>query len=61
MSDSSNVVAIANYTNFQLETGWMYLEVRTNPEFEDETQALAAGMLEGYLTRTSITEYYKVI
>ena len=58
----------------QRETGWLQLEISSNPAFPDQTQARAAGVLdffqlwlasnsagilEGYLTRNSINEYYK--
>ena len=37
-----------------LATGWARLEVHTNPDVEDSTAALAAGMLEGSLTSVRI-------
>ncbi len=46
-----DVVAVANLTNAQTETGWMYLEVTTDETKPDEEQALAAGIAEGFLTR----------
>ena len=52
-------MAVANFTNEQLQTGWMYLEVQSRPDADDNLQARAAGIAEGYLTRTYITEQYK--
>ena len=49
--DDDSIIAIANFTNSQLETGWMYLEVETKESMADELQAKAAGIAEGYLTR----------
>ncbi len=50
-SSDPTVVAVANLTNSQVETGWMYLEVQTDEAKADEMQAFAAGIAEGYLTR----------
>jgi len=55
----SNVVAWANFSNSQLENGWMFLEVSTSSSFPDDIQAFAAGYAEGYLTSTSISYYYR--
>ena len=37
---SSEVVAVANLTYAQNETGWNYLEVASNEEQDDEKQAI---------------------
>lgn len=34
--------------------GWNYLVIHTNPDYSNEDQAYAAGLLEGYLTRKQI-------
>ncbi len=47
----SDVLAVANLTNSQTQTGWMYLEVKTREDANDVMQAKAAGVAEGYLTR----------
>jgi hypothetical protein len=52
-SSNPKVVARANFTNGQLSTGWLYLEVQTRESAEDVLQARAAGIAEGYLTRYS--------
>ena len=56
--EDHTVIARANFTNAQNSTGWMILEVQTREEVPDQLQAQAAGIAEGYLTRTSITESY---
>ncbi len=53
------VVAIANLTNAQAETGWNILEIQTRESAPDQLQAQAAGMAEGFLTRTATIESYK--
>jgi hypothetical protein len=53
------VIARANFTNAQESTGWMLLEVQTRESAPDQLQAQAAGLAEGYLTRTNIIENYK--
>jgi len=47
------------FDNDQTNSGWMYLEISTKESAEDYLQAEAAGILEGYLTKTFITEAYK--
>ncbi len=56
---NDSIVAIANLTNAQDETGWNYLEIQTRESSPDQLQAQAAGLAEGYLTRTAIIENYK--
>ncbi|TRY78809.1 hypothetical protein TCAL_07583 [Tigriopus californicus] len=53
-----DTVAWANYTNHINKTGWGYLEVQTDPAFEDKVQAFAAGYLEGYYTAEQIYQYW---
>ena len=50
-SSDPTVAARASFVNAQNATGWMYLEITTNVDMQDEVQAMAAGLLEGYLTR----------
>ncbi|XP_055534271.1 putative phospholipase B-like lamina ancestor [Wyeomyia smithii] len=40
----------ACFRNSVMESGWSHLEVESQPEFPDEIQAFAAGMLEGALS-----------
>ena len=70
---NSRVVAWGALANRQQETGWLQLEISSNPAFPDHVQARAAGkqtailfltfrlagIVEGYLTRNTISEYYK--
>ena len=49
--EGTGLVAAANYTNSQLQTGWGNLEIATSKYMDDEVQAYAAGLAEGYLTR----------
>merc|ERR1719500_1459861 len=56
---NSRVVAWGDLANRQQETGWLQLEISSNPAFPDHVQARGAGIVEGYLTRNSINEYYK--
>merc|ERR1719342_123597 len=55
---NSRVVAWGALANRQLESGWLQLEISSNPAFPDHVQARAAGIVEGYLTRNSISAYY---
>ena len=41
-----------------LTSRWAYLEIRTNPKYEDEVAAYAAGVLEGVLSRELVTNHY---
>ena len=38
---------------------WAYLEVHTNGSYDDHSQALAAGMAEGYLSNDLIAMRYQ--
>ena len=51
----SPIVASTSFSNDQKENGWMKLEVTTNADFDDEDQAIAAGIAEGYITGYKIT------
>ena len=44
-------MATAWFTNAINETGWSYLNVSTNGDFDNYDQAYAAGFVEGYLTQ----------
>jgi len=57
--NGTSVVVWANLTNAQSSTGWMFLEISSNPEFPDHIQAKAAGFAEGYLTRNLIYKYFQ--
>jgi hypothetical protein len=47
-----NVVARGSFENAQNKTGWMFLEIQTSESADDKVQARAAGILEGYFTRS---------
>ena len=51
----SPIIASTNFSYDQKENGWMKLEVTTNADFDDEDQAIAAGIAEGYITGYKIT------
>ena len=42
---NSRVVAWGSLANKQQESGWLQLEISSNPDFPDHVQARAAGML----------------
>ena len=42
---NSRVVAWGSLDNKQHESGWLQLEISSNPDFPDHVQARAAGML----------------
>jgi hypothetical protein len=51
-------VAIAQYNESLNTTGWNFISIYTSPNFQDDTQANFAGILEGYLTQTTIDNAY---
>lgn len=53
VKDASGV-AWASFEDGLLDNGWGVLNVRSNADFEDEDQAYAAGLLEGFLTAAAI-------
>merc|ERR550532_275025 len=55
---NSRVVAWGALANRQAEMGWLQLEISSNPDFPNHVQARAAGIIEGYLTRNSISEFF---
>ena len=48
--ENKTIVAQAKFKNDQQNSGWMILNIETKEDFEDDTQAYAAGLLEGYVT-----------
>ncbi|VDK67353.1 unnamed protein product [Onchocerca ochengi] len=54
-----NQVALARFRNAVNETGWGILEVETFSGADEITQAFAAGLLEGILTRQLITYHFR--
>ena len=42
---NSRVVAWGGFDNKQQESGWLQLEISSNPDFPDHVQARAAGVL----------------
>ena len=55
---SDYYIATAFYTDSLSEIGWDKLSISTNPFFNDEIQAEAAGRLEGALTKDRIFNFY---
>ncbi|KAL5017012.1 hypothetical protein ScPMuIL_006601 [Solemya velum] len=51
-------VASAKFINSINITGWSYLEVTTSEKYEDEMQAYAAGLVEGYITKELIALHW---
>ena len=49
-STNSSIIAQAKFENDQLLSGWMTLNIESKEEAEDEIQAYAAGLLEGYVS-----------
>ena len=52
-------VARGNFSNNQLETGWLHLTIDSNPMVSNKLQAEGAGLVEGFLTKEQITRYYQ--
>ncbi|XP_076344421.1 phospholipase B domain containing lamina ancestor isoform X2 [Tachypleus tridentatus] len=52
-------VAWATFTDEIFKTGWSYLQISTNGTWKDSVQVYAAGLLEGYLTRTLIKNHWR--
>ena len=48
--ENDTILAKAIFENKQHSTGWMLLHIETKDSVEDDNQAYAAGLLEGYLT-----------
>ena len=48
--EDSTIVAQAEFVNDQQKSGWMVLNIETKEGVDDDTQAYAAGLLEGYVT-----------
>ena len=48
--DNRTIVAQAKFQNDQQKSGWMILNIETKESVDDDTQAYAAGLLEGYVT-----------
>ena len=46
-----DVAARGCFDNVQNQTGWLNLDIETNEVADDEVQATAAGILEGFFTR----------
>ena len=60
---SADFTVVANLTETRTESGWDHLDIRSRgtlgADLEDEQQALAAGIAEGYLTHDLILSYYR--
>ncbi|XP_023337291.1 putative phospholipase B-like 2 isoform X6 [Eurytemora carolleeae] len=55
----SGWITQANFTKKFIQTGWNYLDFISNERYEDDLQAVGAGLAEGYLTSQLILHYYK--
>ncbi|XP_013790770.1 putative phospholipase B-like 2 [Limulus polyphemus] len=55
----SDSVAWATFTDEIFKTGWSYLQVWTNGTYDDTMQVYAAGLVEGYLTRSLIKNHWR--
>ena len=58
INDDGSAVAVGQFTNEQQQNGWTKLEINSNSKFDDASQAMAAGIAEGYLTRQDIVLHY---
>ena len=60
---SADFTVVANLTETRTKSGWDHLDIRSRDtlgtDLEDEQQALAAGLAEGYLTHNLILSYYR--
>lgn len=53
----TNCICYGYYDAQQLQSGWNYLQINTNPQYSDSLQAYAAGYLEGYLSYHDILNF----
>ncbi|XP_033747259.1 putative phospholipase B-like 2 [Pecten maximus] len=61
-TNPDNFVAKGVFRNEVNNTGWSLLEVTTSEDYDDEVQAYAAGLVEGYLTADFIKmQWYNTI
>ncbi|XP_048841676.1 putative phospholipase B-like 2 [Brienomyrus brachyistius] len=51
-------IAQANFTDDIKNTGWAYLEVTTNPRYNDSLQAYAAGVVEASVTSQLLYKHW---
>jgi hypothetical protein len=60
---TSDFAVVANLSETRTKSGWDHLDIRSRStlgtDLEDEQQALAAGIAEGYLTHNIILSYYR--
>ena len=60
---SADFTVVANLTETRTKSGWDHLDIRSRgtlvTDLEDEEQALAAGIAEGYLSHNLILSYYR--
>ncbi|KAL7720127.1 Phospholipase B-like [Entamoeba marina] len=55
---TNDAIAFGSYQDTHNTTGWGVLKIETNGKYKAETQAFAAGFLEGYLTKHLINDYW---
>lgn len=53
----ANAIVWGSFQDDIAKDGWSYLEIRTNPYFDDELAAYSAGVVEADLTRHLITPH----
>ncbi|GFU53295.1 putative phospholipase B-like 2 [Trichonephila clavipes] len=51
-------VAYGSFQDEIFQTGWSYLEVKSNAVFSDPVQAYAAGLVEGFLTQDLLKKHW---
>ncbi|KAG8181375.1 hypothetical protein JTE90_008843 [Oedothorax gibbosus] len=56
-----NSVAYGNFNDEIFQTGWSYLEVKSDERFPDPVQAYAAGLVEGALTADLLKKHWSNI
>ena len=52
--DKTNGIAYGSYESGLQKTGWGILNIETNSKYEDNNQAYASGIVEGFLTAVDI-------
>ena len=56
---SAVTLLLGNFSDDQLDSGWLHLTVASNPGVSNRLQAEGAGLVEGFLTKEQITHYYQ--
>ncbi|KAL0227923.1 hypothetical protein RCL1_004066 [Eukaryota sp. TZLM3-RCL] len=53
------VIATGTFNSTLHSKGWGYLNIETNPGFDDDQIMYAAGLLQGYLTHVEIAQFHR--